>query len=317
METRRLSLDDLLNNDVIENDQDDNRCRWCDTPFQLDEPRCRVCRMPRKYRTMSEMGPVLPIGVKTGATYNRSFEAVPITFAIERDIRRKWGGTKNITVSDYTATILAFTIKTVGGVSLASKSYDHKLLIFSQMYQADVLYMYAYVRYLSLGSQMTIKGVQCPKCRREFDFPCDISTMEIVELSPDLVEREIVLEHGFRVGDKVKKKLKVGPPMWFAWGNREVMNNPTALDLFAAMFSSGVISIEDTPDGITISDSEMMQLSKVDIDICESEFGRLVGGPQWEVSGNCPACGGKFFFSLDWSYDNFFSRSYRSRVPKS
>lgn len=314
MEIRQghLSLDDLLNNDVISDSEDSTRCRWCGTVFSsVDQDRCNECRMLRRRRTLSEMGATLPIGIKSGNVFNRSFEAVPITYAVEREIRRAWGSSRRISVAEHTATILSHTIKSVGGVPLGAKSHDHRVLIFNQMYQADVLFMYAYVRLLSMGKEMTLKGLRCPSCNAEFDFPCDVGSMEVVELPPDIMTREIVLQDGFKTGERVKKRIVVGPPMWLAWGN-QLKKNPTTLDLFASMLSSAIINIEDTPDGVTLTDSELMQLTKTDLEICEYELGMLNAGPLWEVSGVCPSCGEKFFFSLDWSYDSFFSRSYRS-----
>lgn len=309
--TDRRSLDDLLNSDYIEDDNDASQCRWCGHYYESAEvTHCSECKMTRKLRTLAELGSTLPIGVKSDTgTFNRQFEAIPITFAIEQDIRRRWGEDKQNAVSEHISTILAHTIKSVGGRPITDKKFEHRQLIFAQMFQADVLYMYTYVRMLSLGNIMTLKGCNCPSCRASFDYPCDLGTIEIVEFTPETLTRNIVLADGFKIGDKLKKKIVIGPPLWLAWGS-QLPKNPTTLDMFTSMFSSSVLSIEDTLDGITVTDSEFMQLTKRDVDACEDALGLVSGGIVWEASGKCPECKEKFTVMLDWSYDRFFKRSY-------
>lgn len=303
---------------LIEDSGDDLfTCPECGYAQSSKFTRCPQCKYWVSNPTIAEWGQQLPIGVETGGKFIRSFEIKPLSWAIEREINKQWGVRRErLNLGEYVGTILANTVIQVGGQDITKFKHDKKLLIFNQMFQADVFYMYAYLRLITLGKEMDLGEIRCPSCSHRFPFVADLSSLEvaIIENPSDLVF-DVELKDGFEMGKNHKTKLKMKPPLWNMLGS----NLPTSFnesEMFLAMVTNCIVEIEGMPDGSVLTEHEVLQFSKYDVEICRDAMENVLVGPRWEIDDECPKCGEQFYELVDWTYSRFFgvsSRSHRQR----
>ena len=310
-----ISLAELLR----EPDSDEaNECLCTHCGYSQEDAfrTCPKCNKLAKWPTLAEWGKQLPIGVLiNNEQFDKSFELVPLDWKIEREIGRSWAKRREqITLSDYVGTILAHTVTHVGGQDITKFKFQKRLLIFNQMFQADVFYIYAYLRLVSMGNEMKLKDVECFSCNHKFEYVADLSTLEVVTIDnpKDMIE-EIKLRDGFDMSGERRFNLKVKPPLWNMLGSSFPTNMNDA-EMFAAMLMNATHAIEGMPDGAVITEAQVSQFSKFDIEECQESLDAVIAGPRWEIEGECPKCEASFFEAIDWTYDHFFARSSRSRL---
>jgi hypothetical protein len=310
-EQHKKSLAELLS------DQDENvdscTCQYCgytqDEPFQ----RCKACNKWITNPTLGSWGKQLPIGVEKEGKLIRSFDLQPLDWNREREINKSWGTRRaSLTLSDYIGTILAHTVTNVGNQDITKFKYEKKLLIFNQMYQADIFYMYAYLRFLSLGHEMKLNSISCISCAHQFPFVADLRSLEVSVIhSPEELISEIELFNGFDLNGQNRTKFKIKPPLWNMLGAGFPVNGNEA-EMFSVMLMNCVVEIDGMPQGTILTEREISQFTKRDVDICQEAMEMVLAGPRWEIEGHCPKCNALFYDVVDWSYDRFFTLSSRS-----
>jgi hypothetical protein len=311
-EPTEKSLAELLREDDADDDEQ-CLCTHCGYSQPSEFRTCPKCGKWVGWPTLAEWGKQLPIGVQEGDRFLKDFDLVPLDWKLDREIGRSWSKRREqLTLSDYVGTILAHTVTDIGGQDITKFKLPKRLLIFNQMYQADVFYVYAYLRLISMGNEMKISSVQCPSCSHRFEYIADLSTLEVVTIdNPADMIKEIKLRDGFEMAGEQRFTLKVKPPKWNMLGSAF----PTTLneaDMFAAMLMNATHEIEGMPDGAALTEQQVSQFSKYDVEVCHEALDEVIAGPRWEVEGECPKCEEPFFEVIDWTYDRFFAHSSRS-----
>ena len=313
-ETQQKTLAQLLS----EEDGDELcECPECGYSDKKDFRRCPKCKFWMSNPTIADWGQQLPIGVETEGKFIRSFELTPLNWAIERNINTQWSSRRDrLNLGEYVGTILANTVTQVGNQDITKFKHEKKLLIFNRMYQADVFYMYAYLRLMTLGKEMDLGEITCPSCSHRFPFVADLTTLEvaIVEKPSDLI-CNVELKNGFDMGGDHKTKLKMKPPMWSMLGSN-LPTNFNESEMFLAMLTNCVVEIEGMPEGSVLTEREVSQFSKYDVEICRDVMDNVIAGPRWEIDDECPKCGEHFYDLVDWTYSRFFGVSSRSPHQK-
>lgn len=311
-EPTEKSLVELLHEDDADS-EDDCLCTHCGYSQPTNFRTCPKCQKWVGWPTLAEWGKQLPIGIQLNDQFNKEFDLVPLDWKLEREIGRSWAKRQDrLTLSDYVGTILAHTVTSVGGQDMSKFKFSKRLLIFNQMFQADVFYIYAYLRLVTMGNELKLKDLKCMSCGHKFDYVADISTLEIVTIdNPTSMISEIALRDGFEMNGEQRFKLRVKPPLWNMLGSAF----PTSLneaDMFAAMLMNATHAIEGMPDGAVLTEMQVSQMGKYDIEVCQESLNEVIAGPRWEIEGVCPKCEVSFFEAIDWTYDRFFVRSSRS-----
>jgi len=304
------TLAELLHED--ESDNEEFLCTSCGYSQATEFRKCPNCKKWLGWPTLAEWGKQLPIGVHMNKSFDKSFDLVPLDWKLKREVGRSW--TKlgdQITLSEYVGTILSHTVTHVGGQDITKFKFPKRLLIFNQMYQADVFYIYAYLRLMSMGNELKLKNLGCVSCGHRFDYVADIATLEVVVVdNPEDMIKEIKLKDGFDMGGERRFVLKVKPPLWNMLGS----GFPSTLndaEMFAAMIMSATHEIEGMGEAV-LTETQVAQLSLYDLELCQDTLNEVIAGPRWEIEGVCPKCESAFFYALDWTYSNFFVHSFRS-----
>jgi RNA polymerase subunit RPABC4/transcription elongation factor Spt4 len=313
-ETQTPSVSELLNT-VDEEREGMILCTNCGMESPDGTRTCPGCGDRLSWPTLIECGKTLPIGVEENGKLTKNFDLVALGWKIEKKIGESWEGRRDrITISDYIGTILAHTVTQIGGIEMAKHKFAKRLLIFNQMYAADVFYMYAYLRFVSLGKELRLKDTPCPNCSHRFLFFADVTSLEIITIGePSQLEKEIKLRDGFEMGGDQRFAITVRPSRWNMLGSNLTGKALVSdADMFASMLINSVCGVDGMPAGASITEMQIEQLTKYDMAGIEEAMDEVVGGPQWQVEGECPKCHQPFFHLIDWSYDNFFARSSRS-----
>lgn len=313
-ETQQKTLAQLL---TEEDGEDSCVCPECGHTQESEFHRCPNCKYWVSNPTVADWGQQLPIGVETEGKFIRSFSLEPLSWGIEREINKQWGTRRDsLNLSEYIGTILANTVTQVGNQDITKFKLDKKLLIFNRMYQADVFYMYVYLRLQTLGKEMDFGEIKCPSCSHRFPYVADLTTLEVAIIeSPADLTFDVELKDGFDMSGDHKTKLKMRPPLWNMLGSN-LTPNANEAELFLAMITNCIVNIEGMPDGAVLTERELLQFSKYDVEICRDVMENVLAGPRWEIEGECPKCGEPFYDLIDWTYSRFFGVSSRSRRQK-
>lgn len=320
METKSRTLAELLADPTDEEELVQSTCRYCGYTQKEQFQRCPSCNQWNEYPTLGVWGKQLPIGVESNGKLMRSFDLKPLNWVMEREINNHWAARRSsITIGEYIGTILAVAVTQIGNQDISKFKFEKRLLVFNQMYQADIFYMYAYLRLISVGHEMKMSDVACGSCGFRFPFTADLRSLEVVVIdNPKDLVSELNLSTGFDLNGQNRSKLKLKPPLWNMMGPSLPTNNNQA-EVFAALLSNCVVGIEGMPEGTTLTEREISQFTKHDIGICQDMMDKIIAGPRWEVEGNCPKCNSEFYDIVDWGYDSFFAISsvYRRQKNRS
>ena len=274
---------------------------------------CGGCGNQLRWPTLGECGKNLPIGIEENGKLIKPFDLKPLDWKLEKQIGDEWKGRRDqITVSDYVGTILSYTVTTIGDMDLQKHKFPKRLLIFNQMYSADVFYIYAYLRLISLGSELKVKDTPCPSCGHKFLFVADLTSIEVVTATdPSKLIKKVTLRDGFELAGERRFEIRIKPTRWNMMGN-QFGDADTDAQMFAVMLMNALDGVEGLPEGATITQREIEQFSKYDMAIIDEEMDEVLCGPRWEIEGKCPQCHADFFHLINWGYESFFSISSRS-----
>lgn len=274
---------------------------------------CPVCGGKAVLPTIGDLEKRLPIGMDIDGSLQKSFDMVPLNFNLTRKIDRVMiKARRDIPLHQYISLILAHTLTSIGDRDLTKFNIDRIMSILDEMYAGDIYYMYAYLRIITLGNTITLKGVECPSGKHSFTYPADLSSLGIVTYdSVESITKSIKLRDGIEMGSNIRMTLKMRPTKWKAARSMNASNAGES-DFFASMMETCVVGIDDLPEGAQITSLEVAKMSQYDIKLCQEAINLLEAGPRWFVEGNCPKCGEHFYYALDWTYDSFFELSYTS-----
>jgi hypothetical protein len=294
-------------------------CETCGGDVEEGVEICPLCGGLTELQTIASLGKRLPIGVELDGKLEKGFDIKPLGWGLEREIGREWAKRrKTLDIGKYISTILAHTVLKIGPHDVTALSMNRRFQVFAEMFAGDVFYMYAYLRLISTGKEMSLRGLTCYECNHSFSFVADVSTLGVVCFETiQEMEREIKLQDGFEMGGGHRDTFILRPPKW------RMMSDPLAqgslandAELFGAMLMHSVVEVKGLNRGAAITERELDKMTKPDLEICKEGMELLIGGPRWFVDSACPKCKEEFFYEIDWSYQNFFARSSTSRRRK-
>jgi len=277
-------------------------------------------QMPKLIKTtLKERGAKLPIGVVQDGALRRDFEVLSEddwTPPVERKIGAIRKDAENMTVGQFVSKILCLTLKRVGKVEFTDRMpQEQKMMLLSEMFQQDVMYMYIWLRYIHIGRYVKM-NVECGRCSHEpFDFPADLDTLD-VEVYPDGVgtlEQLIAvseLKNGMEIGSQRFRYVRIKPVQWKVM---EQMTRATTQDDWATsemMFLNSVVGFVGL-DRLMVCTQSMLDTmkGKADIEKLKHDVDSISAGADMVVSGKCPGCNLRFTRLIQWGYESFFSNS--------
>ena len=276
---------------------------------------CKECGVS-KFPTLAQYGKRLPVGFVEGdgaeARLLKEFDLRIVDWALEREISRSWSKIQRSignNAMNYVLCVLAHAITSIAKIQFQKHTFERRIAILQEMYIGDVLYMYAFLRVETLGPEFRLQSVSCPSCNHTWDFTADLSTIEVAtHETPKDMRRVIVLRDGFDMLGIRRKEITIRPSTW-----RSLMSVDSDIEaeIFAETLKDSVVAINGVPEGAVLTDKELEQFSKYDIELINEQSDVVSGGPKWSLDIECPSCKWLFDSMIDWRYSSFFRMSSR------
>ena len=262
--------------------------------------------------TLSDWGQKLPVGVPDSeGRLNKSFTTRPFKTRDEKFLGKL--KKPSMTMAQYVSMVVAHLCPQVGPYDFSDEKMkvEEKSARLQQMYMGDIYYMYCWLRHEAIGDKLSLRFT-CPTCRQEQPFQGDLKSLEVKVVDELEALRWVYdLHHPIRVRGTEVKRFQMSSPKWSAAVNAFGQEG----DAKAAIAKGSVVALNDSPDALILTDAEIDELSKLDLeDVCDGVDERYVG-PNMSIEGTCQskvceAIGGtEFRLSINWDYDNFFSGS--------
>lgn len=265
--------------------------------------------------TLRELGsnlPVKPVDSSGQLLKNCSFSFNEWDMETEEhlsDLQRK---SKN--VGEFVNKMLGVLLADFCGVDFQSLKPEEKLLKVSQLEFSNVMYMYMYLRYDELGSELKF-DITCPTCKRNIEnFVADLGDLEVHtkdhETEYDIkyeLRRPIVLND---VGTITH--IVFGQSKWEALERQTKDSVANEGKMKRTMFHSAIKSVEGANgpfEKFIDLQTVLSKLKKVDIELAMKAVVENNAGPHMVVKGQCPHCESEWFRQLDWGYESFFDSS--------
>lgn len=268
--------------------------------------------------TLASRGPLLSLGIPDSAgTLHKDIAVREWKGKQMRELAKLREESEQLNVAEHVTLVLATLCSQLGPHDFGKMKAKERKLAIAQMFVGDVFHAYLWARYQALGPQLFVR-LTCPKCRAEFEFEGDLSTLDLT--TADSIEEarwEYELQDPIEIRGGQVDRLLMGPARWY---HAEAAQSRGAEDLEGgklAMVAGTIQGVEGRPD-LPLTEGEIDELSGRDI---EGIIGALDGhyiGPDMSIETRCerPACRQRIVQAINWSYQDFFGASSRSRDSK-
>jgi hypothetical protein len=219
-------------------------------------------------------------------------------------------------LGQFVTMVLATLCTRLGPHDLAKLKFTERQVLISQMWMGDIFYAYMWLRVQNIGNILNLE-IQCPFCKTRFPFEADLETTEVVTAaSMDVASWDQPLRHPITIrGDKVDG-FRMGPSRW---ATMEAIGDAGA-DTGTAksgLIAGSVCGVLGKDGQMAVSESELEELVKYDIEVLSSEIEEHNLGPNMAVDAKCSRCKRESTHPMTWGYDNFFAVSSPSAQKKS
>jgi hypothetical protein len=269
-----------------------------------------------KTTTVAELGMRLPIGL-AGSTGGLSKDLVlrRWTFKEERALGRLRSEHETATLPEYVNMVCGTVASRLGAVDLDKLDTAARRMIVSTMYMADVWYTYVRARIEAIGPELKL-DFKCPRCKNDIKWAGDLLTAEVRTLdSPAEGEWEVQLKHPLQARGMTIAGFRLGQMRWTALeqGGSDVGPNDQGASKLMVIMGSiiGFMDEAGKPTAGQLIESELEQLSKIDIERLCTSVDEHSAGPDLSMKLKCPhaRCKHDIVMPLDWRYDSFFGVS--------
>lgn len=270
-------------------------------------------------REMSELGPHLPVGFEVpGEPRSRLFRLRPFRLKDEKHLGALREKGKGMTMGTFVNGVLSHMVQTVGPHSFDAMKERDRAMVVTNLYMADVLYMYLYLRYDALGADEPVAmQLKCPSCRSDFLFKGDLGSVKVRVVGDEVrtLRRTYQLRDGVAINGRQTNVLYLEPLKWSAF-ERPEFNVHNRAQREAATIRHSIVGCEgwDAKYPFIFTDNDMDELTKYDLEGLVDDIEAHSPGPQMTIEAECNVCRTSFRAMMDWSYDSFFSRSSQRRT---
>jgi hypothetical protein len=264
---------------------------------------------PRRLKTtLGERGPLLPVGFDVGGALVKGFVTKSWKTKDERELAKL--KKPRMSMATYIGNVLGQMLSQFGPHSFSPEAkMAERLVGIGQAYMGDVFYAYMYLRTQVIGSELKM-DVTCPTpdCGN-FRFVGDLGSTEVI-----CVEEASALDwfHDLRDPIELRKKtvtkFRLRSPLWHSLVSTAAGDFSEMAGKIMAVQSS-IVGLNDDGAMIAISDAEMDEVSKFDLESIAARVNDEFVGPKMAIEGKCPKCEREFKAPIDWSYDRFFTTS--------
>jgi len=199
----------------------------------------------------------------------------------------------------------------LGPHNLEAMKPEEQAVVLSQMWMADVFFIYLLIRRRSLGRLLPLK-LACPHCGVKFDYTTDLDTVEIrsVERVED-AQWEYEVRRPFEIRGKLAERLLMGPGRWSSLA--QMPGNPRNFGDLKEGIILGSIREVAGHGPMALVGGELDDMEKEDIEVLPREIDEHSVGPDMSVEGVCgsSSCRKDYTVAIEWGNRDFFAPSSR------
>jgi hypothetical protein len=259
-------------------------------------------------KTLSELGPNLPIGVPgSDGALSKSFSLRELKTRDERELAKLRKG--SMSSAQYVGVVMSHMLTSFGPhVFGPEDTLAQRHLVVNRAFMGDIFYAYLYLRREVFGADFPI-SVRCLVCENRFGYVANLDTVEVrcVEHLDDLAW-EYELRRPLEIRRTDIKKFRMLATRWASMESDEVATSATGK---VVVIRGAITGINDDPAIVELADSELDDMSKLDLEHLVNRVNDGFVGPRMAVADKCPKCETPFLHSINWQYDDFFSVSSR------
>lgn len=266
--------------------------------------------------TLADVGRRLPLGYRDQTEkLHREFEIVEWDWDVEEELGELAEKNQDMKMGVYISEIVGRGLKSLGELDFTKLRRSQRRLVVSQLYHADVLFVYAWIRIAALGKNLKLEKFKCESCQFEHvGVAGDLTTLRVkIHRGEDVPTTEVELERGFRYGKSEVRRVRVGPMKWAFMETSDVstLTNPAKLRI--ATLRYGVVGVEGVENGapVVITREHAREMGPGSVNRLVAAVNEVGGGILFEIDGECVRCRAKFSQTINWVYDSFFELSSR------
>ncbi len=265
----------------------------------------------RTVTTLAELGPKLPIGLSSGSGLSKDLVQRSWRTKDERELGKL--KKPKMSMAAYVGTVVAYMHNRFGHHEWTPETkLEERRVIIGQAYMPDVFYAYLWLRREVIGNEIVLEiACSSPSCGHKFKFNADLGSTEVIK-----VDDESALDWSHQLHDPVdirKKRVthfRLRAPRWASLesGASGDLNEAAGKIL---LVKGSIVGLNDEEGLVQLSDNEIDELSKRDLETIASRCNDEFVGPKMSVDITCPKCENQMRSPIDWTYDRFFSISSR------
>lgn len=283
-----------------------------------EQPPVPPTKAKKTLTTLGELGFKLPVGAHRGGTLVKDLAMRPWRTREERELGRM--KKPKMGFAQYVSMILCYMCTRFADSDWSeapdlndkrSKTVDERRVQLGRMYMGDILHAYVLLRREALGPEL-VTNITCTSCNHAFKFDGDLNSVEVgVVDSPEALEWNYKLITPVKIRGKDVASFRMSAPLWApieAVSATNTMNE--AVGKITALRAS-IVGLNDDPSPILLTDTEMDDLTKRDLEALATQVDDNFVGPNMSLEGECPSCDAPFRSQINWRYEDFFSISSR------
>lgn len=231
--------------------------------------------------------------------------------------RREESESKSTNLGKYVSIVLATMCTRLGSYDwseLKESGTADREIVLSQMWMPDVFYAYCWLRYQAMGPNVPMT-LRSPFTGDEFPFTADLRSLEVeIPDSLDACLWKYRLKHPLVIRGKTVTEFTLGPQRW---STIEQMSDVSTGAAKATVISAsiramdGILDKDGKPVDVPLVDSELDEMTKLDLETLADEINRRTVGPIMKITATCPKKKKTFDATIDWRYDHFFGAGSR------
>lgn len=257
--------------------------------------------------TIGKRGPRLPLGIQLRGETFQDIAVRRWRMKEERQLGELRDEHKDANLAVYVSIVLATMCTRLGPHDFDKMSLVERRLAISQMYLGDVMYAYVWLRIKSLGSDFHIK-FKPPMAKEALDITADLNTVEVAGAeSIEAAVWEYELADPIELRGHTVSKFKLGPVRWATMENVDQLGQSENLAVVKEAMLQASIFGTDQHEALHLTDSDLDELSKLDIERLTTAIDENSIGPIMKIDGEYRRR--PYSARIDWGYDSFFAVS--------
>lgn len=265
----------------------------------------------RSKKELKDVGFALPVGISDSAgKLHKGFAFKPWRLKEEKELGELKKELEDARMPTYISAVLSTMLTRVGQHDFTKMDKTQKGLALTQMYTADIFYMYIMLRKENVSHELKL-DFGCPHCGRKIKFVGDLNTVDVVCVD-DLaaLDCEYELTTPINIRGKETKKLSLTALKWNTYEmlTDKHINEGNAIEYFLL---NSIVGSDVQENMLVLAEDELDELVKNDYAALSDLVTENTPGPEMAIETLCTniGCKEKVFVRIEWEKHSFFEHS--------